>query len=180
MNTALGIIFASIYDNQMGDLTHKRTMASVPYGGRYRQIDFALSNMSNSAIRHIGVITKHNYKSLMNHVGSGQEWDLDLEEGGLEFLTPFALDHNGVYRGKLDAINSAMNFLAISQEEYVVLADSAILCAIPLFQWCTKSIYSTLSVCSFLSLKKQKNKNVGWRQNLQPTYFFFNIRFFQA
>ena len=130
MNTALGIIFASIYDNQMGDLTHKRTMASVPYGGRYRQIDFALSNMSNSAIRHIGVITKHNYKSLMNHVGSGQEWDLDLEEGGLEFLTPFALDHNGVYRGKLDAINSAMNFLAISQEEYVVLADSAILCAI--------------------------------------------------
>lgn len=130
MNTALGIIFASIYDNHLGDLTDKRTMASVPYGGRYRQIDFALSNMTNSGIRHIGIITKHNYKSLMNHIGSGQEWDLDLEEGGLEFLTPFALDHNGVYRGKLDAINSAMNFLAISQEEYVVLADSAILCAI--------------------------------------------------
>ena len=130
MNTALGMIFASIYDNQLGDLTDKRTMASVPYGGRYRQIDFALSNMTNSAIRHVGIITKHNYKSLMNHIGSGQEWDLDLEEGGLEFLTPFALDHNGLYRGKLDMINSAMNFLKISQEEYVVLADSGVLCAI--------------------------------------------------
>ncbi len=53
----------------------------LPYGGRYRQIDFTLSNMSNSGIRHIGVITKYNYQSLMNHIGSGQEWDLDLEEG---------------------------------------------------------------------------------------------------
>lgn len=67
----------------------------MPYGGRYRQIDFTLSNMSNSGIRHIGVITKYNYQSLMNHIGSGQEWDLDLEEGGLEYLTPFALGHNG-------------------------------------------------------------------------------------
>ena len=130
MNTAMGIIFASIYDNYLGDLTAKRTMASLPYGGRYRQIDFPLSNMTNSGIRHIGIITKEKYQSLMNHIGSGQEWDLDLEEGGLEFLTPYALDHNGSYRGKLDAINSAMNFLAISQEEYVVMADSSVLCAI--------------------------------------------------
>lgn len=130
MNSALGIIFASIYDDHLGDLTGKRTMASVPYGGRYRQIDFPLSNMSNSGIRHIGIITKQNYQSLMNHIGSGQEWDLDLEEGGLEFLTPYALDHNGSYRGKLDAIHSAINFLEISKEEYVVMADSSVLCAI--------------------------------------------------
>ena len=130
MNTAMGIIFASIRDNALGDLTHKRTMAAVPYGGRYRQIDFLLSNMTNSAIRHIGIITKHKHQSLMNHIGSGQEWDLDLEEGGLEFLTPFALDHNGLYRGKLDELNSAMNFLKISNEDYVVLADSGMLCAI--------------------------------------------------
>ncbi len=130
MNTAMGIIFASIRDNTLGDLTHKRTMAAVPYGGRYRQIDFPLSNMTNSGIRHIGIITRHKHQSLMNHIGSGQEWDLDLEEGGLEFLTPFALDHNGLYRGKLDELNSAMNFLKISNEEYVVLSDSGMLCAI--------------------------------------------------
>ena len=129
---AMGIIFANIYDSSLGELTNKRTIASLPYGGRYRQIDFTLSNMSNSGIRHIGVITKYNYQSLMNHIGSGQEWDLDLEEGGLEYLTPFALGHNGSYRGKLEALNSAMVFLENSLEEYVILADSNVLCNIDL------------------------------------------------
>ena len=104
--TTMGIIFANIYDSSLGELTNKRTMASLPYGGRYRQIDFSLSNMTNSAIRHIGIITKYNYQSLMNHIGSGQEWDLELGEGGLEFLTPFAMGHNGSYRGKLEALDS--------------------------------------------------------------------------
>jgi len=131
MNTAMGIVFASIYDHSnLGDLTANRTMASVPYGGRYRQVDFPLSNMTNSGIRHIGLITKDKYQSLMNHIGSGQEWDLDLEEGGLEFLTPYALAHNGLYRGKLEAIHSAMNFLAYSKEDYVVMANCSVLCAI--------------------------------------------------
>lgn len=128
--TTMGIIFANIYDSSLGELTNKRTMASLPYGGRYRQVDFSLSNMSNSGIRHIGIITKHNYHSLMNHIGSGQEWDLDLEEGGLEFLTPFAADSNASYRGKLEALNSAINVLKSAKEEYVVMADSGVLCAI--------------------------------------------------
>lgn len=129
MNTTMGVIFANIYESSLGELTNKRTMASLPYGGRYRQIDFSLSNMTNSGIRHIGIITKHNYQSLMNHVGSGQEWDLNLEEGGLEYLTPFAQGHNGSWRGKLEALNDAMDFFALSKEEYVVLSDSAVLCA---------------------------------------------------
>lgn len=126
--TTMGIIFANIYDSSLGELTNKRTMASLPYGGRYRQIDFSLSNMTNSRIRHIGVITKHNYHSLINHIGSGQEWDLDLEEGGLEFLTPYATAHNANYRGKLEALSSAMRFLQEAAEEYVVLVDSGVLC----------------------------------------------------
>ena len=128
--STMGVIFANIYDSSLGELTNKRTMASLPYGGRYRQIDFSLSNMTNSGIRHIGIITKYNYQSLMNHIGSGQEWDLDLEEGGLEFLTPYATDHNASYRGKLEALSSAMSFLQYSKEEYVVFADSGVLCAI--------------------------------------------------
>lgn len=128
----LGIIFANIYDSSLGELTNKRTIASLPYGGRYRQIDFTLSNMSNSGIRHIGVITKYNYQSLMHHIGSGQEWDLEMEEGGLEYLTPFAMGHNGSYRGKLEALNSAMMFLENATEEYVILADSNVLCNIDL------------------------------------------------
>lgn len=140
--TTMGIIFANIYDSSLGELTNKRTMASLPYGGRYRQIDFSLSNMTNSGIRHIGIITKHNYQSLMNHIGSGQEWDLDLEEGGLEFLTPFAMGHNGSFRGKLEALNSAMNFLELSKEDYVVLADSGVLCAIDFRKVLTEHIAS--------------------------------------
>ena len=127
--TTMGIIFANIYDSSLGDLTNKRTMASLPYGGRYRQVDFSLSNMTNSGIRHIGIITKNNYQSLMNHIGSGQEWNLELMEGGLEYLTPFSTGNNARYRGKLEALHTAMSFLEFSKEEYVVLVDSGVLCA---------------------------------------------------
>ena len=119
----LGIIFANIYDSSLGQLTNKRTMASLPFGGRYRHIDFPLSNMANAGIHHIGIITKYNYQSLINHVGSGLEWDLTLGEGNMEFLTPFSMGHSGTYRGKLEAVNSAAKFIAQQNEEYVILSD---------------------------------------------------------
>ncbi len=127
--TAMGIIFANIYDSSLGELTNKRTMASLPYGGRYRQIDFALSNMSNAGIRRIGIISRYNYHSLMNHIGSGEEWDLEPQEGGLEFLTPFFLSDNPpTYQGKLDALYSVMEYLEFGvNADYVVLADPSVL-----------------------------------------------------
>ncbi len=121
----MGIIFAN--DATMADLTDKRTMASLPFGGRYRQIDFHLSNMACAGIRHIGIISRHNYQSLMNHVGDAEEWGLELGEGGLEFLTPYAMSTTDRYRGKLENLYSAMDFLEYgSDDEYVVMADSAI------------------------------------------------------
>ena len=127
---AMGIIFANIYDSSMGDLTNKRTMASLPFGGRYRQIDFTLSNMSNSGIRRIGIISRHNYQSLMNHIGSGSEWNLELEEGGLEFMTPYALGNSvSEFRGKLEALHSIREYLEYGdKDDYVVLSDSSVLC----------------------------------------------------
>ncbi len=122
----MGIIFAN--DASLGGLTEKRTMASLPFGGRYRQVDFALSNLSAAGVRHIGIITRHNYQSLINHVGAGEEWGLELEEGGLEFLTPYAMSATHSYRGKLESLHSAMNFLTYGDEdEYVIMIDSAIL-----------------------------------------------------
>ena len=121
----MGIIFAS--DGNIGALTNKRTMGSLPFGGRYRQIDFHLSNMAAAGIRRIGIISRHNYQSLMNHIGSGEEWGLELEEGGLEFLTPYAMSTTDIYRGKLDNLNFAMDFLEFgTDDELVVMADSAI------------------------------------------------------
>lgn len=124
----MGIIFANIYDSSLGGLTNKRTMASLPFAGRYRQIDFALSNMANFGIRRIGIISQHNYRSLMNHIGSGEEWDLELQEGGLEFLTPYSLGEKLNFRGKLDALNSVLDYLDQDvSEDYVVLADPSVL-----------------------------------------------------
>ena len=128
---AMGIIFAN--DGTIGSLTEKRTMASLPFGGRYRQVDFALSNLSAAGIRHVGIITRHSYQSLMNHIGSGEEWGLELEEGGLEFLTPYAMSRTDNYRGKLESLYSAMTFLEYgAEDEYVIMIDSAVLSNIDL------------------------------------------------
>ena len=126
----MGIIFAN--DATTGVLTEKRTMASLPFAGRYRQVDFALSNLSCAGVRHIGIISRHNYQSLMHHVGSGEEWGLELGEGGLEFLTPYAQSKQDVYRGKLDSLNTAMDFLTYGDDDYVVMIDSAIISNIDL------------------------------------------------
>ena len=119
-----GIIFAN--DGAIGTLTDKRTTASVPFGGRYRQVDFHLTNMTAAGIRHIGIISRHNYQSLMHHIGSGEEWGLELGEGGLEFLTPYAMSTTDNYRGKLETLYSAMDFLEYGNDEYVIMSGSAI------------------------------------------------------
>ncbi len=122
----MGIIFAN--DGAVGDLTDQRTTAAIPFGGRYRQVDFHLSNMAAAGIRRVGIISRHNYQSLMYHIGSGEEWGMELEEGGLEFLTPFSMSTTDSYRGKLETLHSAMNFLNYGPEdEYVVMTGSSIL-----------------------------------------------------
>ena len=127
---AMGIIFAN--DASIGALTEKRTMASLPFGGRYRQVDWALSNLSCAGVRHVGIITRHSYQSLLNHVGDGEEWGLEMGEGGLEYLTPYAQSVSHNYRGKLESLNSAMDFLEVGNEDYVVMVDSAIISNIDL------------------------------------------------
>ena len=137
----MGIIFTN--DATMGELTNKRTMASIPFGGRYRQVDFALSNLSCAGIRHVGVISRHNYQSLLNHIGDGEEWGLELEEGGLEFLTPYAMSTSHTYRGKLESLANAMDFLEYGDEdELVVMIDSAVLSNIDLTDVLNKHVAS--------------------------------------
>lgn len=125
----MGIIFSNIYDSNMGELTTDRTSASIPFGSRYRQIDFTLSNMANSGIRNIGIITKYNYQSLMDHLGNCEEWDLQMGDG-VRFLPPYATGHTGAYHGKMEALQTAMSVLTRSDSDYVVLSDSTVLCAI--------------------------------------------------
>ena len=87
--TAVGLIFSNIHDNNIPELTKQRTLGSVPYGGRYRLIDFALSSKVNSGISKIGVVTHNNYQSLLDHLGNGKDWDLARREGGIKILPPY-------------------------------------------------------------------------------------------
>ena len=129
MKTA-GLIFSGIYNDGLDSLTKNRTVASLPIGGRYRQIDFVLSNMVNSGIHNIGVITKYNYQSLMDHLGSCQDWDLSRKRGGLTIIPPFASGTSGGYRGKIEELRAALPFLNQHHSEYVVLSDTDTICNI--------------------------------------------------
>ena len=119
----LGLIFANMHDETVIDLTKSRTMGSILFGGRYRLIDFPLSNMVNSDISEVGVITKSNYQSLLDHLGSGREWDLARKRGGLHLLPPFGHVGSGIYRGRLEALYGVWDFVKNSTADYVVLSD---------------------------------------------------------
>ena len=128
---AVGIIFSNIHDNDVPELARIRTLGSIPFGGRYRLIDFPLSNMVNSGIDTVGIITKNNYQSLMDHVGSGKDWDLARKDGGLIFLPPFGDSGNDtLYTSRLEALKGVTNFIARADEEYVVLTDCDAVCRI--------------------------------------------------
>ena len=126
----VGIIFSNIYDATMGELTKHRTVASLPFGGRYRQIDFVLSNMVNSNISSVGIITKYNYQSLMDHLGSCSEWDMNRKNGGVFILPPFGTGVTNIYKGKIEALYGAVSFLEKGNAEYVIMSDSTVLCNI--------------------------------------------------
>lgn len=126
----LGLIFASINDSAVIDLTKLRTMGSIPYGGRYRMVDFPLSNMVNSGISEVGVITKSNYGSLLDHLGSGREWDLARKKGGLHLLPPFSQSAGGTYQGRLEALSNIWSFVEHTRAKYVILANSDVITTI--------------------------------------------------
>ena len=126
----LGLIFSNMHDGTIPDLTKERTMGSVLFGGRYRLIDFPLSNMVNSGIDEVGVVTKSNYQSLLDHLGSGREWDLARKIGGLHLLPPFSHVQSGMYRGRLEALYGVFNFINYSNADYVVLSDCDVVTSI--------------------------------------------------
>ena len=123
-NNVLGLIFSNTYDHYLNELTAMRSMGSVPYGGRYRLIDFQLSAMVNSGLGKVGIVTKSNYQSLMDHVGHGRAWDLSRKNGGLYILPPFNTSTaSGIYSGRIEAIANVMDFISYSDEEYVLMTD---------------------------------------------------------
>ena len=119
----IGIILAGGNSKKLGALSEKRAVAAMPVAGSYRAIDFALSNMSNSGIQKVGVITQYNSKSLHEHLSSSKWWDFGRKQGGLYTFTPTLTNENEFwYQGTADAIYQNIDFLKKSHEPYVIIA----------------------------------------------------------
>lgn len=129
MQSMMGIISASKSEALLEEITEHRCIAAVPFGGRYRLIDFTLSNMVNAGITNVAVITSHNYRALMDHLGSGKEWGLDRKAEGLIVL-PSA--NPSVFRKArcfdLKDLYANFDFLEKSKQKYVVLSGSNMVC----------------------------------------------------
>ncbi len=122
----VGILFPNSYDSLVPELVGERLMASIPFGGRYRMVDFVLSSMVNCGIDNVSLIVRNNYLSLMDHLGSGREWDLTRKNGGLNIIPPFAEKTVKPYNGRVEALASILGFLKDQKEKYVILADTNI------------------------------------------------------
>lgn len=120
------IIFANTNDDLLKSLTEFRSTASVPFGAQYRLVDFALSNLVNAGIKNIGIITKENYHSLMDHVEIGHPWDLDRKNGGLTLLPPYVTSGVKRYIGTVDALKGTENYIKHYDSDYIVLCDANI------------------------------------------------------
>jgi glucose-1-phosphate adenylyltransferase len=126
-SNTMSVIFASDSESHLNDLTLHRTTASLPFGGRYRLIDFVLSNLVYANITTIGIITTNNYSSLMDHIRMGRDWNLNRKNSGIAIFPPFVLNTSReIYKGKIEALYSLRNFLESSKEEYVIITNSNI------------------------------------------------------
>lgn len=122
---AFGLIYTGEANAQLRELTFSRSVAAVPFGGRYRAIDFVLSNIVNTGITSVGLIAQRNYHSLMDHLGSGKEWDLHRKRDGLFILPPFVTrDNTGAYRGTVEAIRSVLGYVRRNTQDLVILTGS--------------------------------------------------------
>ncbi len=133
MNIA-GLILSNLNRGKLPEMTRRRILSSVPFGCRYRLIDFPLSNMVNAGITNIGIATDFNYKSLLDHLGTGKDWDLARRSGGIRMLPPMVsgynpyTSHQTTINSRLTAMLATLDFVRNCQEEVIVLCDGNVIC----------------------------------------------------
>ncbi|WP_304543089.1 glucose-1-phosphate adenylyltransferase subunit GlgD [Desulforamulus aquiferis] len=110
------------------EISHHRLVAAVPFGGRYRMIDFVLSNMVNSGIRNVGIIVQNKYRSLIDHLGRGKEWDLDRKRDGLFFLPPTQMRYPLGTRFDLRHFQHHLDYINNSRQNYIIITGSNMIC----------------------------------------------------
>ena len=145
MNGMHGIIFSYERRNDLRELGDIRSAASIPFGGRYRAVDFSLSNMVNAGVTDVGVVLHGRYQSMIDHLGSGKVWDLSRKRGGLHILPPFNYQKEwGImpFRGKIEALAGVRSYLENIRQDYVVLMDGDLVANLPLADVLDKHISS--------------------------------------
>ena len=171
-----GLIFADGRHAGLRELTEHRAAASVPFGGRYRMIDFVLSNMVNAGVHDVGVILGGNYQSLLDHLGSGKDWDLSRKHGGLRLLPPFNRRDDAPFRGRMEALAGVMSYLENIRQDHVVLADSNLIVNMPLQKVyedhmasgaditvvCTKKEFANMDESTFLDVDENGFVTEAW------------------
>lgn len=161
---AFGLIYAGEQNVNLRELVYARSVGALPIGGRYRAIDFILSSMVNSGVRNVGVIAQRNYHSMMDHLGSGKEWDLSRKNDGLFILPPFyTVENNGSYRGMVDAIKGVMSYIRRSTQKYCILSGSY-------------TIFNTV-FDDALDFHVQNNADVTLLYSVETNRFFTGERF---
>ena len=126
-NLIMSIVFASDNETKLNELTIHRTTASLPFCGRYRFIDFTLSNLVNSNITTIGIVTRSNYSSLTDHLRMGRDWDLNRKNSGIAIFSPYSSNTSrSMFKGKIEAMYGILDYMERASEEYVIVTNSNI------------------------------------------------------
>lgn len=159
MASAAGIIFSNLNDNTLSRLTEDRTVAAIPFACRYRLVDFCLSNLVNANISNINVIANYNYRSLVEHIGSGKDWDLARHAGGINIISPYQTAHSAnvsLFSTRIEALVNMKEYINEFKEEYVVLMDSDHVLNIDLSEVITTHSKSSASVTFVTKLAEPK------------------------
>lgn len=150
MNGLHGILFCYEKRNDLKDLVETRSASSMPFGGRYRAIDFGLSNLVNAGTTDVGIVLHGRYQSLIDHLGSGKNWDLSRKRGGLKLLPPFAYERQGggtgEFRGKMEALAGVRSYLDTIRQDYVAMMDGDLVVNLPLSEILEGHIHSDADI----------------------------------
>lgn len=126
--SAMGIIFSNIHNEDFNELTASESIGAIPFAGKYRLIDFSLSNMHNSDITNVNVIAKNHYQSLIRHLGSGKEWGLSRKKNGLLIFPPFSNTQSGYYGNQIEALYGILPHIRKSKCEHILITDCNVIC----------------------------------------------------
>lgn len=172
---ALGIIFANSYDAMVPELVNVRLMASIPFASRYRLIDFILSSMAHCDIDNISIMVNNNYHSLMDHLGSGREWDLVRKNGGLNIFPPFAEKGAKPYNGRVGALAGHLDFLRDQKEKYVIISDANIAVNFDFESMIKAHIESGADVTAVYNEQELPESFINSQSNDKGFYYTFRI-----